>query len=100
MRSLGSFGAPLKEIRHTNRSNTALEKMKIESIHGDVNRRGWIGMSGRLGFRMAVGKKLESYPSEMLGYSIRNASDMIWLRIYIDSVFALTLIKALWTQCY
>src|SRR5437667_9868380 len=99
MRSLGSFGAPLKEIRHTSRSNTALEKMKIESIHGDVSRRGWIGMSGQLGFRMADGKKLESYPSEMFGYSIRNASGMILLRIYIDSVFALISIKDLSTEC-
>src|SRR5438477_9015885 len=100
MRFSVSFGATLKGIRHTSRSNTVLEKMKTESLHGDVSRHGWTGMNGRLGFRMADGKKLESYPSEMFGYSIRNASDTISLRIYIDFVFALILIKDLWTQCY
>src|SRR6266480_1404773 len=99
MRFSVSFGAPLKETRHTSQANTALERMKTESIRGAVSRRGWIGLSGRLGFRMADGKKLESYPSEMFGYSIRNVSDMMSLRIYIDSVFAPTSTRALSTLC-
>src|SRR5438046_7796 len=100
MRFSVSFGAPLKEIRRTIGSNTALEKMKTESIRGDVNKPGWIGMNGRLGFRTGDGKKLESCPSVIFGYSIRNASDMISLRICIDSVFVLTLIRALSMRCW